>query len=144
MQPRLPSIWRKNRDCIGNFTKTVYLVNYIEIIFSIKSYIYHICICIYTVNQFDGKFFAVGENFRNFHTMCANERTSHRNYRRINFTKYFSVRVDFFKFHTAQYGKTINSLSLKKSSSNQLFSNFFSKSIAFTKFLRKKRDREFP
>ena len=31
----------------------------------------------------------------------------------------------------------------KKISSNQLFSNFFSKTIAFTKFLRKKCEREF-
>ena len=31
----------------------------------------------------------------------------------------------------------------EKNSSNQLFSNFFSKTIAFTKFLRKKCDREF-
>ena len=31
----------------------------------------------------------------------------------------------------------------KKNSSNQLFSNFFSKTIAFTKFLRKKCEREF-
>ena len=42
-----------------------------------------------------------------------------------------------------QCGKTRNSLSLKKLSSNQLFSNFFSKTIAFTKFLRKKCEREF-
>ena len=42
-----------------------------------------------------------------------------------------------------QCGKTSNSLSLKKNSSNQLFSNFFSKTIAFTKFLRKKCGREF-
>ena len=38
-------------------------------------------------------------------------------------------------------GKTTNSLSLKKNSSNQLFSNFFSKTIAFTKFFQKKCER---
>ena len=31
----------------------------------------------------------------------------------------------------------------EKISSNQLFSNFFSKTITFTKFLRKKCEREF-
>ena len=35
------------------------------------------------------------------------------------------------------------SLTEKKNSSNQLFSDFFSKTIAFTKFLRKKCEREF-
>ena len=40
-------------------------------------------------------------------------------------------------------GKTRKSFSLKVFSSNQLFSNFFSKAIAFTKFLRKKCEREF-
>ena len=35
------------------------------------------------------------------------------------------------------------SLTEKKISSNQLFSDFFSKTIAFTKFLRKKCEREF-
>ena len=39
---------------------------------------------------------------------------------------------------SSQCGKMRNSLSLKFFSSNQLFSNFFSKTIAFTKFLRKK------
>ena len=45
--------------------------------------------------------------------------------------------------HSAQCGKTRNSLSLKKNSSKQLFCNFFSKTITFTKFLRKKCEREF-
>ena len=36
---------------------------------------------------------------------------------------------------SSQCGKTWNSLSLKKISSNQLFSNFFSKTVALTKFL---------
>ena len=35
------------------------------------------------------------------------------------------------------------SLTEKKNSSNQLFSNFYSKTIAFTEFLRKKCKREF-
>ena len=39
--------------------------------------------------------------------------------------------------------REILSQQLKKNSSNQLFSNFFSKTIAFTKFLRKKCEREF-
>ena len=47
------------------------------------------------------------------------------------------------KVSTAQCGKTWNYLSLKKNSSNQLFSNVFSKTIAFTKFLRIKCEREF-
>jgi len=38
--------------------------------------------------------------------------------------------------------KTRNSLLTEKKSSNQLFSNFFCKSITFTKFLRKKCERE--
>ena len=39
--------------------------------------------------------------------------------------------ITFLKRNSSppQYGKTINSLSLKKFSSNQLFSNFFSKSM---------------
>ena len=67
---------------------------------------------------------------------------------------FFSAREKFSFFHSVVYsqslevaetqcGKTRNSLSLKKLSSNQLFSNFFSKTIAFTKFLRKKCEREF-
>ena len=45
-------------------------------------------------------------------------------------------------FIYAQCGKIRNSLPLKKNSSNQLFSNFFGKTIAFTKFLRKNCERE--
>ena len=37
----------------------------------------------------------------------------------------------------AQCGKTRNSLSPKKNSSNQLYSNFFNKTITFTKILQK-------
>ena len=37
-----------------------------------------------------------------------------------------------------------NLLSTKKNSSNQLFSNFFSKTVTFTKFLPKMRESEFP
>ena len=44
----------------------------------------------------------------------------------------------------SQCGKTRNSLSPKNISSNQLFSNFLSKNVAFTKFLPKIREREFP
>ena len=40
-------------------------------------------------------------------------------------------------------GNCRNSLKLKKISSNQLLSDFFSKFIAFTKFLGKKCEREF-
>ena len=57
------------------------------------------------------------------------------------------ARENFCNFHTAQCGKARDSLrislSLKKNSSNQLISNFFSKTIAFTEFLRKKGEREF-
>ena len=41
-------------------------------------------------------------------------------------------------------GNTIDSLSRKKISWNQLFSNFFSKNITFTKFLPIKCEKEFP
>ena len=41
----------------------------------------------------------------------------------------------------SQCGKT---LSLKKISSNQLFSNFFSKTVTFTKFLPKMHESKFP
>ena len=64
-----------------------------------------------------------------------------RNYQRADMTNYFMGIFSFF--HTAQCGKTSNSLSLKTISSNQLLSNFFCKTIAFTKFLQKKCEREF-
>ena len=43
----------------------------------------------------------------------------------------------------AHCGKTRNLLSLKNVSSNQLFSDFFSKFVVFTKFLPKKRESKF-
>ena len=61
----------------------------------------------------------------------------------VVFTKIFQNTHNIVKIMESQYGKTRNALSLKKISSNQLFSNFFSKTIAFTKFLRKKCEREF-
>ena len=53
-----------------------------------------------------------------------------------------SVRLKFHYFHTVHCGKTRNSLSShwKFFSSNQLFS----KSVIFTEFLLKMREREFP
>ena len=45
--------------------------------------------------------------------------------------KFFSVRENFSFFHTAQCGKTRNSLSPKKISSNQLFSNLCSKTVRY-------------
>ena len=53
------------------------------------------------------------------------------------------MRLNRSNFHIVQCGKTRNSLSLKKISSNQLFSKFFGKTIAFTRFLLKKCEREF-
>ena len=62
----------------------------------------------------------------------------------------FFVRVSIQFQHSvnmaqcAQCGKMKNLLSLKRISSNQLFSNFFSKTAAFTKFLPKLRESKFP
>ena len=62
----------------------------------------------------------------------------------INFVKIDSFRVDFTKFLsnkreslilTLHCGNNRNLLSPKKISSNQLFSNFFSENVTFTKFL---------
>ena len=64
-----------------------------------------------------------------------------RNYQRADMTNYFMGIFSFF--HTAQCGKTSNSLSLKTISSNQLLSNFFRKTVTFTKFLPKKCESEF-
>ena len=51
---------------------------------------------------------------------------------------------EWSRFVAQNVKKMRNSLSpLIKISSNQLFSNFFSKTIAFTRFLRKKCEREF-
>ena len=46
--------------------------------------------------------------------------------------------------HSAQCGKTRNSVLLKKISSNQQFSDFFSKTIAFTEFLLKNGGSQIP
>ena len=43
---------------------------------------------------------------------------------------------NFYTVVSAQFGKTRNSLSPKNISSNHLFSNLFSKTVIFTKFLR--------
>ena len=53
----------------------------------------------------------------------------------------FQRRANFFGDST-QCGKTRNSLS-QKNSWNQLFSNFFSETVTFTKFLPKKRESKF-
>ena len=50
------------------------------------------------------------------------------------------MRVNFCNFHSVQCGKMKNLVSPKNISSNQLFSNLFSKNVAFTKFLSKKCD----
>ena len=60
------------------------------------------------------------------------------------FHEFFGEREFRVFFHTAQCGKMKNLLSPKNISSNQLFSNFFSKNGAFTKFLPKKRESKFP
>ena len=51
----------------------------------------------------------------------------------------------FIKEHDSlsQCGKMKNILSPKNISSNQLFSNFFGKNVAFTKFLPKKSESKF-
>ena len=54
------------------------------------------------------------------------------------------VQEKSFNFsHTVKIAY-INSLSPKKISSNQLFSDFFSKSVTFTKFLPKMSESKFP
>ena len=53
------------------------------------------------------------------------------------------VRINFRNFHTHSLEKREIPSHWKKNSSNHLFSNFFSKTNAFTKFLRKKCEREF-
>ena len=57
------------------------------------------------------------------------------------------VRVNFCNFHSVIHTHSVEKWEIlshwKFFSSNQLFSNFFSKTIAFTKFLRKKCEREF-
>ena len=71
--------------------------------------------------------------------------------------KYFVKSILFHLFHSSlvwklrkftvtQCRKTRNSLSLLEIffSSNQLFSNLFSKAVNLTKFLPKMREREFP
>ena len=69
-------------------------------------------------------------------------------FREINFQPLFRFHGIFLEElsrhnSSTQCGKTSNSFSLKKISSNQVFSNFFSKTIVFTKFLRRKCEREF-
>ena len=63
-----------------------------------------------------------------------------------SFCKYLKLNLRFRNFHTVlrksyfygtQCEKTRNSLSQKNISSNQLFSNLFSKTVTFTKFLPK-------
>ena len=56
----------------------------------------------------------------------------------VFYRKSIQILCSLFK-HTVKCEKTRNSLSLKKISSNQLFSNFLSKTIAFTKIC----EREF-
>ena len=54
------------------------------------------------------------------------------------------VQIDFwltvwkFSVEIAQCGKMKNLVSPKNISSNQLFSNFYSKNVTFTRFLREK------
>ena len=50
----------------------------------------------------------------------------------------FSRDVDYTEFLLRTYYERV-----EKISSNQLFSNFLSKTIGFTKFLRKKCEKEF-
>ena len=57
---------------------------------------------------------------------------------RVDFTKYF--RPQCTETHSVEKRKI---LSPKNISSNQLFSNLFSKTVTFTKFLLKMREREF-
>ena len=93
------------------------------------------------------------ENFSFYHTACyaVMPRFFSQKFRQINvFTKElyckliwrknFQVGENFWNFHTEQCEKTRNSLSQKKISWNQLFSTY-SKTVAFTKFLSKNRER---
>ena len=61
-------------------------------------------------------------------------------YGNVDFTEFFSK----VPHHTALCGKMKTLLSLKKISSNQLSSDFVSKTITFTKFLPKKSESKFP
>ena len=62
---------------------------------------------------------------------------------KFSFTENFWSETKIRKFpHCDVCGKMKNLLSLKKISSNQLFSNFFSKTVTFTKFLQKICARE--
>ena len=59
-------------------------------------------------------------------------------------TKYLLVRPNFSFFHTVHSVEKWKIYSHNNFfSSNQLFSDFFSKTVAFTKFLPKKCEREF-
>ena len=85
------------------------------------------------------KKFSVTENFSFFHTVERELSTVGEKFARLDL-KHCSTCT----FPHSQCGKTRKSLSLKFFSWNQLFSNFFSKNVTFTKFLLKKREREFP
>ena len=102
------------------------------------------------------KIFSVRENFSFFHSyalcgvdfsgsFCCLDFTWNHFWRmsKLNFSLQKVQKFLNFKLRASQCGKTRNSLSLKKKSSNQLFSDFFSKTIVFTKFLRKMCEREF-
>ena len=55
-----------------------------------------------------------------------------------------TVKLSFFHTHSTVWKNEKFSLTEKKFSWNQLFSNFFSKTVTFKKFCPKKREREFP
>ena len=55
-----------------------------------------------------------------------------------------ALRDDFTKYFFGERMSCFSTLTAWKNSSNQLFSNFFSKTVAFTKSLQKKCEREFP
>ena len=62
----------------------------------------------------------------------------------IDLTKKIWRGREFHVFPHCVHSKALNILSPKKISWNRLFSNSFSKTVAFTKFLSRKSEREFP
>ena len=78
---------------------------------------------------------------RFFHIVLWCHNNSYFFLRRIQFHEKFTFTKLREQCHSVEKREILSHW--KKISSNQLFSNFFSKTIAFTKFLRKKCEREF-
>ena len=66
------------------------------------------------------------------------------NFFSFQFDDFFPLRKNTFWFQSHSVEKREILSHQKCTSSNQLFSNLFSKTVSFTKFLSKMREREFP